>query len=58
MAAVLKKLGHKHPTAEAASAMSEMAGAIALARAVPDDGEAAAFLAKAGENLKARLLAR
>jgi Transcriptional regulator len=57
IATVLKKLGHKHPAAEAASVLSEMVGAMALARALLDESEAAAFLAKSRENLKARLLA-
>lgn len=55
MTVVLKKIGHKHPKSLAISVLSELVGAMALARAIPDDEEAADFLAKARDGLKARL---
>jgi Transcriptional regulator len=55
MAAALKKLGRKYPQVLAASLLSEMVGAMAIARALPDETEAVAFLVKARESLKARL---
>jgi TetR/AcrR family transcriptional repressor of nem operon len=55
MAAALKKAGHKDANALAGSVLAEMVGAMAIARALPDDGEAAARLASARDTLKRRL---
>ncbi len=54
LAATLKKLGHKDAKTLARSVLSEMVGAMAIARALPD--EADALLVKTRQDLKDRLL--
>lgn len=58
MIKLLKKLGHKKAEALAFSALSEMAGALALARAISDPERSDKMFAGSREILKARIGAR
>jgi len=55
IAEVLKALGHAHPDPLATSVISEMVGAVAMSRAVPNAAMGEQFLATARESVKARL---
>jgi len=56
LAVTLKKLGHKEAKTLAGSLLAEIVGAMAIARALPDEADAAALLAKTRQDLKARLI--
>lgn len=56
LAVTLRKLGHKEVKALAGSVLAEMVGAMAIARALPAESEAAAVLAKTRQDLKSRLI--
>ncbi len=56
LTATLKKLGHKEGKTLADSVLAEIVGAMAIARALPDEAEAAALLTKTRQELKSRLI--
>ncbi|KGT95242.1 TetR family transcriptional regulator [Erwinia typographi] len=55
IAGSLEAMGHEQPQALASSAQAELIGAMALARAVPDDAHAERILADSRSQLKQRL---
>lgn len=55
IAGSLVAMGHEQPQALASSAQAELIGAMALARAVPDDAHAEQILADSRSQLKQRL---
>jgi TetR/AcrR family transcriptional repressor of nem operon len=55
IAEVLKALGHTNPEPLATSVISEMVGAVAMSRAVPNAAMSEQFLARARDSVRARL---
>jgi TetR/AcrR family transcriptional regulator, transcriptional repressor for nem operon len=55
IADVLRAMKHPHPEALAASVLSEMVGAMAIARAVSNNEQSEHILKAARDNIKARI---